>query len=62
MTETDRIVTFMGKSGKISADVFFDIFTQNYVVNYKGDDIISSKSFINEEEAEKSAQQFVFGE
>lgn len=64
MIDLDEIVTFMGKAGNRRATVFFEKeYIQPYKVDFHNNDIsIGFMYFLTREAAEKSAQNFAFGE
>jgi len=59
--ELDRVVTFMGNSGNRRADVLYDDIGKRFVVKFFiKEESMGMKTFLNEEEANSSAESFTF--
>jgi len=59
--ELDRVVTFMGNSGNRRADVLYDDIGKRFVVKFFiREESMGMKTFLNEEEANNSAESFTF--
>lgn len=60
----ERLVSFIGGAGRKIADIYYELETNSYYVQYKSgiDDMGVIRYFNTEDEAEKSAHDYTFGE